>query len=120
LSKTGKRNPNWTREELILALDLYFRCDVAGTGPDDPEIVALSELLNRLPIHDHRSEYPTFRNPAGVYMKLCNFLRLDPEYRGVGLRAGSHLDIAVWEEFAQDRSRLHAAAAAIRAGAGGL
>jgi 5-methylcytosine-specific restriction protein A len=29
------------------------------------------------------------RNPAGVYVKLCNFLRFDPAYTGKGLVAGS-------------------------------
>jgi hypothetical protein len=46
-------------------------------------------------------------------MKLCNFLRLDPSYEG-GLKAGSHLDEEVWNEFANDRTRLHAVAQAIR------
>ena len=29
------------------------------------------------------------RNPAGVYVKLCNFLRFDPAYTGKGLVAGN-------------------------------
>ena len=54
-------------------------------GPVHPEVVALSELLNRLPVESPGSHAETFRNPAGVAMKLGNFLSRDPEYRGSGL-----------------------------------
>ncbi len=56
-----------------------------------------------------------FRNPNGVYMKLCNFLRFDPTYKGAGLRAGGILEEQVWKEFAHDRARLAETAEAIRA-----
>jgi len=109
------RNPNWTRDELILALDLYFRVNPLHTSEKNPKIKDLSNLLNRLPIHIARPEEETFRNPNGVYMKLCNFLRLDPGYSGKGLSAGSKLDQEVWKEFASDRDRLARTAWAIRA-----
>jgi 5-methylcytosine-specific restriction enzyme A len=47
-------------------------------------------------------------------MKVCNFLRLDPDYPGVGLDAGSKPDVEVWNEFAHDRERLTCTALAIR------
>jgi 5-methylcytosine-specific restriction protein A len=47
-------------------------------------------------------------------MKLCNFLRFDPDYEGKGLDAGSKLDEEVWDEFYSDRIRLAATAEAIR------
>jgi 5-methylcytosine-specific restriction protein A len=72
------RNPKWTRDELILALDLYFRCTPLKTNKDHHEIVKLSNILNSLPIHPKKLEYEKFRNPNGVYMKLCNFLWFDP------------------------------------------
>lgn len=108
------KNPNWTRDELILALDLYLRVNPLHTSESHPDIVALSEILNHLPIHTDRPNAENFRNPNGVYMKLCNFLRLDPSYTGAGLRAGSHRDEEVWNEFAQDRSRLHTVSQSIR------
>jgi len=50
-------------------------------------------------------------------MKLCDFLRLDPEYPGRGLVAVSQLEQVVWDEFSQDRERLVSVAAGIRAAA---
>jgi 5-methylcytosine-specific restriction protein A len=108
------RNPNWTREELILALDLYFRVNPLHTSEKHPEIVDLSDLLNKLPIHERDRRQQRFRNPAGVYMKLCNFLRLDPTYEGKGLQAGSRLEEEVWNNFASDRDQLGKVVGAIR------
>jgi 5-methylcytosine-specific restriction protein A len=110
-------NPNWTRDELILALDLYFEIDFVHNRSDrNPKIEELSNLLNALPIHEahFRNEY--FRNPSGVYMKLNNFLRLDPRYPGKGLDAGSKLDEVVWNEFSSDLSKLRRTAQFIRDG----
>ena len=39
-----KRNPAWTREELILALDVYLK-RWPGIEKDDPELLELSDLL---------------------------------------------------------------------------
>jgi hypothetical protein len=44
-----------------------------------------------------------------------NFLRLDPSYGGKGLTSGGAEEESVWRDFADERSRLAAAAAAIRA-----
>lgn len=98
------RNPNWTRDELILALDLYFRENPLHTSENNLEIIKLSKLLNKLPIHPEEDRTESFRNPSGVYMKLCNFLRIDPGYEGEGLNAGSKLDEEVWREFIPEDS----------------
>lgn len=108
------RNPNWTRDELILALDLYFRIDFVHHPIESNEIVELSNLLNELPIHPKDNADEKFRNPTGIYMKLCNFLRLDPTYTGKGLDAGSKLDVEVWNEFENDQDRLRQIASLIR------
>jgi 5-methylcytosine-specific restriction protein A len=110
----ARRNPPWQRDELILALDLYFRHRPDTISKKHPEVAALSELLNKLPIHPDRPEAATFRNVNGTYMKLCNFLALDPEYQGKGLEAGGRLERDVWAEFAPDRERLARIAEAIR------
>ena len=107
------KNPKWTREELILALDLYFRCPPLKTNQDNPEIIALSELLNSLSLHPQRSEYEKFRNPNGVYMKLGNFLRFDPDYSGKGLEAGGKLEEEIWNEFSSNKDKLKKAVQAI-------
>jgi 5-methylcytosine-specific restriction enzyme A len=110
------KNPDWTVDELVLALEVYFRLGVGHSTPrkSDPEIVQLSALLNRLPLHEGRSA--KFRNPNSVYMKLMNFRRWDPTYTASGkkgLDAGNKLDKVVWDEYAQDLPRLRAAAGAI-------
>jgi hypothetical protein len=48
-------------------------------------------------------------------MKLGNFLRVDPAYAGSGLSRGNKLEREIWAEFADNTSRLRAAANAIRA-----
>ncbi len=45
------KNPEWTKDELILALDLYFRVNPRRNTKNHPEIIGLSKLLNELPIH---------------------------------------------------------------------
>jgi 5-methylcytosine-specific restriction protein A len=110
----ARRNPPWQRDELILALDLYFRHRPDTISKKHPEIAALSELLNKLPIHPDRPDAAKFRNVNGTYMKLCNFLALDPDYKGKGLEAGGRLERDIWTEFAADRERLVGVAEAIR------
>jgi 5-methylcytosine-specific restriction protein A len=108
-----ERNPSWTRDELILALDLYFREPSARGSKSHPAVHKLSDLLNRLPIHTGDNRHEKFRNPNGVGMKLGNFLRYDPEYGGAGLSRGNRLEGDVWNEFAHDRDRLRKVASAI-------
>lgn len=108
------KNPPWTRDELILALELYFRFNPSHISASHPEVVQLSKILNDLTIHTNRPDATRFRNPNSVYMNLCNFLRLDPAYTGTGLQAGSKKDKEVWKEFANNHERLRAVAEAIR------
>jgi len=98
------RNPTWARDELILALDLYFRVDPAQHTSSTPELIELSELLGRLNIHSH-IPLTTFRNANGVAMKLGNLRWYDPRYPGGGLERGSLADGEIWEEFHADRDR---------------
>jgi 5-methylcytosine-specific restriction enzyme A len=108
------KNPKWTRDELILALELYIRVNPVHTSDKNSEIIELSKILNSLPIHPHADQSEKFRNPNGVYMKLCNFLRLDPNYKGAGLQRGGKLEESIWNEFFKDQVQLKATAAAIR------
>ena len=50
------KNPKWHRDEIILALDLYSRMEPGKMNKSHPEIIELSEILNRLPIHDVRPD----------------------------------------------------------------
>lgn len=108
------KNPPWTRDELILALDLYF-----GEGrvqlPSNSQLVQdLSALLNGLQLHTASGRTDTFRNPHGVSLKLGNFLSIDPDYSGSGLSNVSRLDRQVWSEFANDPVLLKETAEQIR------
>ncbi len=55
------KNPPWTRDELILALDLYFKVDPIHTSEKHPEILALSKLLNSLPAQGKAQDVERFR-----------------------------------------------------------
>lgn len=108
------RSPKWQRDELILALDLYFRFNPLHISKEHEEVKLLSDILNKLPIHDIKPEQNKFRNQNGIYMKLCNFLSCDPEYEGTGLKSVSKLDVIIWNEFSNDINRLHSLANSIR------
>jgi 5-methylcytosine-specific restriction enzyme A len=112
----AERNPAWSRDELILALDLYMDDPASPPGKTSPEIAILSDYLNRLGAQiDTKKE--TFRNTNGAYMKLMNFRRFDPPFIDVGkvgLQRGGKLEEAVWNDFSGDRDRLRRVAVAIR------
>jgi 5-methylcytosine-specific restriction protein A len=116
MSPTAKRpsGPDWSRDELVLALDVYFRLAGAVPAPQRAEVGELSAILRSAPLHPASDRPDNFRSPASVVMKLMNFRSLDPSYGGMGLTAGSRLDREVWAELAGDRQRLSRAAAAIR------
>lgn len=116
------RNPAWSREELILALDLYMRFRKALPGKDSEEVTELSAFLGRMGRGLGLTDAETFRNANGVYMKMNNFRRFDPEYTAdgkVGLTRGNKEEELVWNDFATDTVRLMAAVAAIRSGVDG-
>lgn len=112
------RNPDWSRDELILALDLYLRHRPSPPAKNSTEVIELSELLNRIAtkLHEGVGREKTYRNANGVYMKLMNFRRFDPEYTGSGkkgLTAGNKDEEVVWNQFAADPVHCHAVAQAI-------
>ncbi len=109
------RNPKWHRDEVILALDLYYDLKSGEMNSNNPEVIKLSELLNRLPIHMYRPDQEKFRNANGVNLKLGNFKFYDPEYVGVGLKGGSKLDQEVLNEFYGKRKLLKSIANKIKA-----
>jgi len=91
----AERSPNWTTDELILALDLYLR--EGQLSKSNPRVVALSGVLNALPIHTTRPDLETFRNATGVALKLANFAALDPAQPGAGMQHGGRGDRDVWD-----------------------
>lgn len=101
------RNPKWHRDEIILALDLYFSKDRGSIDDKNPRIKEVSQILNELPLFPDRPDEVKFRNANGVTLKLSNFLAFDPEYKGKGMTGGSKLDKQVFEEFYNKREQLH-------------
>lgn len=113
----AKRNPAWTRDELILALDLYLKNRYSSASKRQLEVQALSKLLGKVGEALGLKKGGSFRNENSVLMKLSNFRRLDPEYLKdgrTGLAKGNKDEQLVWQEFAGDQSKLDAIAAAIR------
>ena len=85
------KRKRWTRDELLIALNLYHKLTFGQLHARQPVIVALAEKLGR--------------GANSVAMKLCNFASLDPvlKLRGIkGLAGASALDRAVWDEFHAD------------------
>ncbi|WP_395616694.1 HNH endonuclease [Aquirufa sp.] len=108
------RNPKWERDEVILALNLYFDENRGTIESNNPKIIELSELLNMLPIHSNRPDEEKFRNPNGVTLKLGNFLALDPNYSGKGMESYSKLDEAVFNEYFENLIELRGVADGIK------
>ncbi|CCE98420.1 hypothetical protein SFHH103_03929 [Sinorhizobium fredii HH103] len=109
----GHGNPNWTRDETILALDLYFRLEGNIPSPSDKRIVELSRLLRSMPYHQEAAKQPSFRNADGVGFKLMNLRQVAT---GKGLANVSKMDRDTWSDFGGRPPEVHRLAAAIRAG----
>ena len=86
---------NWTREEHIVAFNLYCRIPFGKMHKGNPDIIELAALLNR--------------TPSSVAMKLSNFASNDPaeQARGIkGLSSGSKLEAEIWTEFSENWEQL--------------
>jgi 5-methylcytosine-specific restriction protein A len=100
------KNPDWTRDEHIIALDFYLSHMPSVPGRDSSEILELSRVLNGLNSFLENEKTEKFRNPSGVYMKLMNFRRFDPAYTGVGLAHGNKDEQVVWDLYANKPEEL--------------
>lgn len=112
-----ERSPDWARDELLLALDLYLtHRGQMGFGKTTPQVIELSGLLRGLAIFPElvRSA-PKFRNPDSVAMKIHNFEAIDPTHSGKGMPHSGQGDQVVWDEWSDRPHGLASTAAAIRA-----
>ena len=85
----------WTREELILAFNLYCKIPFGTIHTHNPQIIALAKILDR--------------TPSAVSWKLANLASLDPTLKKrniAGASHGSKMDEVVWNEFNGDWDRL--------------
>jgi 5-methylcytosine-specific restriction enzyme A len=92
----GHGNPDWSRDEVILALNLYLECGATVPGGSDPRVVSLSNVLRGLALHPPENRVGSFRNPDGVSFKLQNIRQVAS---GKGLSNVSKTDREVWSVF---------------------
>lgn len=83
---------NWTREESILAVNLYCKTVFGKIHQRNPAIIELAELINR--------------SPSAVCWKMVNFAHLDPSLDRMGASHVSQMDRDVWQEYYQDWDKL--------------
>lgn len=79
---------NWTREELILAFNLYCKIPFGSFHNRNPKVIELANLIGR--------------TSNAVALKLSNFASFDPHHqkRGVkGMQNSGKLDKEIWDEF---------------------
>lgn len=85
----------WTREELILAFNLYFKIAFGRTHSGNPKVIELANLIGR--------------TPSSIVMRLANFASIDPyhQQRGiVGLKNGMNQVQPIWDEFFNNKEEL--------------
>ncbi len=90
-----KKNTNWTREQTIVAFNVYCKISFKDSKSTHPIIIKFANLIGR--------------SPSALNMKIGNFGRLDPKLRKkgiVGLANGSKLDKIIWDEFHQNWDKL--------------
>jgi 5-methylcytosine-specific restriction enzyme A len=109
----GRRNPDWTWDEIVLACDLVFRNDGRALPAEDPRVIELSELLRQMTIHPKNGRREDFRNANGVGRKTADIATALPGYRGKPTNGG-RLDKDVIAEFLARGETMHALAESIR------
>ena len=85
----------WTREQLILAINLYCKTPFGKLDHRNPDVIDLSEKIGR--------------TPSAVAWKLVNFASLDPSLHKRGIKGADRrgkLTEDIWEDFYNDWDRL--------------
>lgn len=85
----------WTRDEMILVLNLYLKLPFGKMDARNPEVIRLAEIIGR--------------TPNSVALRLVNYAACDPilQQRGIsGMAHGGRKCEEYWTEFANDRERL--------------
>lgn len=92
------KNPDWARDEIILACRLVMENGWKGLDARDGRVVELSDLLQLLPLHFEAERNGTFRDPDSVAGKTFDISARHAEYQGEPTNGGA-LDVAVLHEF---------------------
>lgn len=91
----GDKQRAWSREELILAFNLYLKIEFGKTHKGNPEVIKLAQIIGR--------------TPSAVGMRLGNFASLDPYHqnRGVGGLKNTGPQVQnIWDEFINSKEDL--------------
>lgn len=102
----------FTRDEVILALDVLYSSEMQRVSADSEEIADLSALLNRLPIHPIENRRVDFRTGTGITAQLNRFRR--SLFSGINKDNVGPLFFKVNFEFENRIEELHKIAKAIR------
>jgi putative restriction endonuclease len=92
---TNSSRQNWSRQELIVAFNLYCKTPFGRIHIHNPEIIALAQAIGR--------------TPSSVAWKLANFAHLDPTLKQRNIRGASHggkQEVEIWKEFSEDWDNL--------------
>ncbi|WP_371038668.1 HNH endonuclease [Rhodosalinus sp. FB01] len=108
-----KRNPPWTRDELLVALDYYLRNPDDYFSPTGEGVLDLTAKISQVAKALGLTGSDTLRNANGVSMKLLNFRAHDPNHDTKGLSRGNKLEEVVWAEFADNPAALKKVVASI-------
>ncbi|MEO6255003.1 MAG: HNH endonuclease [Ferruginibacter sp.] len=85
----------WTRDELIVSLNLYLKLEFGKLHSGNPQIIHLASLLGR--------------TPSSIAMRLNNFASVDPyhQQRGIGGLPGGKKQVEpIWNEFVNNKEDL--------------
>lgn len=78
----------WTRDELILAINLYCRIPFGRIHVRNSQVIELAKLIGR--------------TPGALSWKLVNFAHIDPTLDRKGASNTGKLDKEIWNEFYED------------------
>lgn len=86
---------NWTREETIIAFNVYCKIPFKNSSKTHPEIIRYANIIGR--------------TPSALNMKVGNIGRLDPDLKQQGITGlvhGAKMEEEVWNEFYSNPERL--------------
>lgn len=85
----------WTKDELILAFNLYLKLPFGKMHSRNPDIIHLASIIGR--------------TPSSIALRLVNFASVDPYHqkRGVvGMKGGIKQVQPIWDEFIENKEAL--------------
>jgi putative restriction endonuclease len=85
----------WTREELIIAFNLYLKMPFGKMSSTNKDVIRLANLIGR--------------TPSSIALRLVNFASVDPalKARGIkGMDGGTKIVQPIWDEFFNNQEEL--------------